>query len=1778
MFACTARGRSLCIVLLTLAVPAALAVPPTVDDQAFSIAEDAAISDVVGTIVATDPDPGDVLDYQVTGGSGSAFFVVDNVSGEITVTALLDFETDPQLILDVEVTAGGESDTATITIDVTDAMEPPIVGDQSFPVDEDAAIGTSVGTVVASDPDSGAVLSYAFNPASADFAIDSGTGEITTLVTLDFETTPSYVLTAEVTDNDALSSTATITINVGDVGEAPEVTDQSFDVAEGAAIGSSVGTVAATDPDAGAVLSYAFNPASTDFAINSGTGEITTLVALDFEATPSYSLTVEVTDNDTLTTSAAITVNVTDDSEAPEVNDQSFSVAEDAAIGASVGTVVASDMDGGAVLSFAFNPASTDFAIDSGTGEITTLVALDFETTPSYMLTVEVTDNDTLTSSATITINVDNTNEPPVVNDQSFNVAENLPVGTVVGTVAATDPDAGAVLSYAFNPASTDFAIDSGTGEITTLVVLDFETTPSYGLTVVVDDGSLDDSAAITINVDDAPDGPVVNDQTFDVDENLAAGAAVGTVAASDQDAGAVLSYAFNPASTDFAIDSGTGEITTLAALDFEATPSYMLTVEVTDDTALTGSATITIDVNDLNEAPTVADQSFNIDENVAVGSPVGTIVASDPDAGDVLTFIVTGGSGQAVFAVDAASGAITTAADLDHETQDSYTLDVTVRDVGLLEDTATITIDINDLNEAPEIADQMFSLDENVAIGTSVGTVVASDVDDGDVLGYQITGASVPGVFAINSGTGEITTLAAIDFESVPQYTLEVTVTDLGLLSAAATVTIDINDLNEAPTAVCVASPFVLDATVVCNNTVTAADLDGGSFDDDAGDSVTLSIAPDGPLPVGDTVVTLTVTDTLGLMDTCQVTVSVLGSDCNGNTLPDSCDIELGVSADCNLNGVPDECDIDAGDPDGDGRVSDDLGGDGVPDECQVATLFVDTNAGLALIDQRGVAWDAAYADLHDALRVASNPANAVTEIRVAEGTYQPATAVADRDVSYTLSSGRAVRGGFAGFGAADPDERDPLVFETTLDGELGLPGFLQNTRNIVVADGVDATAVFEGFVIRNGFADDPGTEFGGAGMFLRDSDLTVRDVRFEETFTSFSGGAVLIERGAPLFEGCRIAGGIATQSGGGLFVRDSNVVLRDCRVTDCFANVSGAGVQFESGTLLLDGCVLQDNGAGGAATFVDNGGGLANQGGTLRIRNSNIAFNRADNGGGLSLRSGTSFIANTYITDNGATQDGGGMLLGAPNQLAKATLSNVVMLMNQAAVGGAVLVDGDGRGTLRNVSLAANAGTAGAGGIAARDGVVSVVSSILWENQGPGGGMTEVDQFDNLGASTTVTSSCIQGLASLTGGGNIGDDPEFASPGTGDLRLRPTSPCIDLGDNTALAADTTDLDGDNDVSEPTPLDLDGALRRAQAIPGRLGVGVAPFVDMGAFEFLEDCDMNGQKDVDEIAADASLDCNRNGIKDVCEPDCDGNGVPDDCDLDPSDPDGDGSVSPDCNGNGVPDKCDILLATSSDCDLNDVPDECQSDRDGDGTIDACDGCPDDGTKVTDGTCGCGVPDTDSDGDGVADCLDKCQGADDLLDSDGDGTVNCFDLCPNDPDKIAPGDCGCGNPDTDSDGDGTADCIDTCPDDAGPQDDADNDGLGGLCDNCPDDANPDQTDSDGDGIGDACDPTPLPPAPEIPDPVTPDDDPVPPMEEPDIVTRVPAPPAAGPGTATGGPTAPTPDDTPAEPDQSGQDPPVDDMVPMGCGAGCGVGTMPVLPLLLLSLGGMRRRLK
>ena len=530
---------------------------------------------------------------------------------------------------------------------------------------------------------------------------------------MDFEVNPVFVLTVEASDGE-VTSLAEVIVNITDQPEAPIVADETFTIVENSATGTVVGTVTGSDPD-GDALTYSITAGNDlgGFAIDAITGELTVadVAVIDFEQTPVFTLTVAASDGQ-LSGTGTVTVNLTDvdDNAAPVIADQSFDLPENSAAGTQVGTVVASDPES-STLTYsvtAGNDAGA-FSIDGSSGLLSVVddSTLDFEVTPSIELTVSVSDGD-LSSEALIIINLSDVNESPAIESQAFSIAENADDGSSVGSVSATDPD-GEALSFSITSGNDagGFTIDSSTGLITVndARVLDFETSPNFNLLVEVTDGSFVVSALMSVTLSDVAEAPAVDSQTFEIAENSDEGTSVGTVVATDPE-GDQISFAVTAGNDagGFTINAATGELTVADAsvLDFETTPEFALTVQVSDG-SLTASATITIVLTDVDEnrAPEISDQSFDIPENSANGTSVGSVVAADPD-GDDITFSITAGNTSGGFDINTTTGEITVADGgvLDFEEIQSFVLTVEVTD-GAKSGEAEITINLTDEDDA---------------------------------------------------------------------------------------------------------------------------------------------------------------------------------------------------------------------------------------------------------------------------------------------------------------------------------------------------------------------------------------------------------------------------------------------------------------------------------------------------------------------------------------------------------------------------------------------------------------------------------------------------------------------------------------------------------------------------------------------------------------------------------------------------------------------------------------------------------------------------------------------------------------------------------------------------------------------------------------------------------------------------------------------------------------------------------------------------------------------
>lgn len=355
-----------------------------------------------------------------------------------------------------------------------------------------------------------------------------------------------------------------------------------------------------------------------------------------------------------------------------------------------------------------------------------------------------------------------------------------------------------------------------------------------------------------------------------------------------------------------------------------------------------------------------------------------------------------------------------------------------------------------------------------------------------------------------------------------------------------------------------------------------------------------------------------------------------------------------------------------------------------------------------------------------------------------------------------------------------------------------------------------------------------------GNGGAILSFSPTQIRNSLFENNNAS-TGGAVDLGAGATnTVENCTFRGNKA--SGGAAIWANGTLVVRGSTFTNNAGATSGA-VQAASAT--IEDSTFSGNSAinvNGATSAV--GGGLRASG-TVKLKrvsfsSNSVSAGNTSSGGAFFCGSGcaatlvdVSFHANTaFGLGATSTYGSGGAIFFDGTSL---SLSDCQFTLNRTRVNGGAIANGalsSSTLVVTNSTFYGNAAESGSGGaIYNYSGPSTFLNSIFWGNTA----FVQGNQvFNNGGATSTVRACDVQGSGFNGTNGNIDQDPLFVSTATGslDLRLGTGSPCIDHGANADLPVDALDLDGDGNLTEPLPLDIDG-LARVQNVT----------VDIGAHE-----------------------------------------------------------------------------------------------------------------------------------------------------------------------------------------------------------------------------------------------------------------------------------------------------------------------------------------------------
>ncbi|MBE9606171.1 hypothetical protein IAI18_15005 [Acetobacteraceae bacterium H6797] len=400
----------------------------------------------------------------------------------------------------------------------------------------------------------------------------------------------------------------------------------------------------------------------------------------------------------------------------------------------------------------------------------------------------------------------------------------------LVGSLAWTDKDRGDTPTYTvsddrFEVLGNKLWLKAGNA-------FDYETTTSVDLTITVKDSTgntySEDFTLGIVNANEAPTDIALSGNR--VAENKA-GAAIGRLTATDQDANERFTYSV----TDerFELVNNLLKLKDGVSLDFERTPTVNLAVTVTDRGGASYREVLTIEVQDVAEAPTDLRLSNNrINENNP-GGLVGTLAAVDPDRGDTARYTVSDDR----FEVVGNKLKLKEGIALDHEAEDRLVVTVTVTDSAGLTYSERMAILVQDVNERPTgitLSNDSFALNQ---AGDEIGRLRTIDPDSGNSFTYRL-GGSAGSKFEIVNGVLKLKD--DVSLTSSDDVTLTIISTDQGNLSVSQSFTLHAEQPNHAPTG------------ITLSNATVKENLDGANIgrltaiDPDAGDTFTYSIDDD--------------------------------------------------------------------------------------------------------------------------------------------------------------------------------------------------------------------------------------------------------------------------------------------------------------------------------------------------------------------------------------------------------------------------------------------------------------------------------------------------------------------------------------------------------------------------------------------------------------------------------------------------------------------------------------------------------------------------------------------------------------------------------------------------------------------------------------------------------------------------------------------------------------------------------------------------------------------
>ena len=425
------------------------------------------------------------------------------------------------------------------------------------------------------------------------------------------------------------------------------------------------------------------------------------------------------------------------DTTAPtDITLSSNSILEDTSVGDVIATLSATDVESNSFTYTIVSDPDSKFTIDGD--ELKLAAGVDYETSTSHSVTIEVTDGGGNTYQETFSVGVTDVDDTAATDIALSNssVAENAGVGTVIGNLSATDVDSNSFTYTIVSDPDSKFTIDGS--ELKLAAGVDAESSTAHSVTIEVDDGSGNTyQETFSVGVTDVDDTAATDIalSNSSVAENAGVGTVIGNLSATDVDTASGFTYTIvSDPDSKFTIDGS--ELKLAAGVDAESSTAHSVTIEVDDGSGNTYQETFSVGVTDVDDtaATDIALSNSSIAENAGVGTVIGNLSATDVDSNSFTYTIVSDPDSK--FTIDGDELKLAAGVDAESSTAHSVTIQVDDGSGNTYQETFSVGVTDVDDTAATDIALSNNTIAENiVGVARPDGTELVSDASPAHLI-----------------------------------------------------------------------------------------------------------------------------------------------------------------------------------------------------------------------------------------------------------------------------------------------------------------------------------------------------------------------------------------------------------------------------------------------------------------------------------------------------------------------------------------------------------------------------------------------------------------------------------------------------------------------------------------------------------------------------------------------------------------------------------------------------------------------------------------------------------------------------------------------------------------------------------------------------------------------------------------------------------------------------------------------------------------------------------